>query len=62
MYKLRNKSRGMKEEGITLIALVVTIIVLLIIVGIVIAMLRKDGVIEKAKDAKEETVVSREIE
>lgn len=62
MYKLRNKSQGMKEEGITLIALVVTIIVLLIIVGIVIAMLRKDGVIEKAKDAKEETVVSREIE
>ncbi len=47
----------MKEEkGITLIALVVTIVVLLILAGTSIAMLAGDnGIIEQAKNAKTET-------
>ena len=45
-----------KEKGITLIALVVTIVVLLILAGISIAMLTgENGVISQAKNAKEAT-------
>ena len=45
-----------KEKGITLIALVVTIVVLLILAGISIAMLTGDnGIISQAKKAKEAT-------
>lgn len=47
------------EEGITLIALVITIIVLLILTGITIAMLTgNNGILTRANDAKIETVVS----
>lgn len=46
----------MKEKGITLIALVITIIVLLILAGISIAMLTGDnGLLTKASTAKEAT-------
>ena len=46
----------MKNRGITLIALVVTIIVLLILAGITIALVfGQNGVIKKAQDSKEET-------
>ena len=42
-----------KQEGITLIALVITIIVLLILAGVTIAMLTGDnGLLTRAKDAK----------
>ena len=52
------KSR--KERGITLIALVVTIIVLLILAGITIGALTGDnGIINKAKKAKEETEIAQ---
>ncbi len=45
-----------KEKGITLIALVVTIIVLIILVGVSINLvLGENGIIEKAKFAKEQT-------
>lgn len=43
-------------KGITLIALVVTIILLLILTGITIAQFTENGLLEKAKDAKEGTV------
>mgnify|MGYP002619046306 CR=1 FL=1 len=43
----------MKEKGITLIALVVTIVVLLILAGVSInALFGNSGIIEKAKDAQ----------
>lgn len=42
-----------KEKGITLVALVITIIVLLILAGVTISLVVSDnGVINKAKDAK----------
>ena len=42
-----------KEKGITLIALIITIIILLILAGVTIATLMGDnGLINKAKDAK----------
>ena len=45
-----------KEKGITLIALIVTIIVLIILAGVSINLiLGKNGLIEKAKFAKEKT-------
>ena len=44
------------QRGITLIALVITIIVLLILAGVSIAMLTGDnGILTKADDAKEQT-------
>lgn len=44
------------QRGITLIALVITIIVLLILAGVSIAMLTGDnGILTKANDAKEQT-------
>ena len=45
-----------KEKGITLIALVISIIVLLILAGVTIAALSGDnGILTRAKDAKEKT-------
>ena len=42
-----------KEKGITLVALVVTIVVLLILAGVSISLvLSNDGVINKAKESK----------
>ena len=50
----------MKNRGITLIALVVTIVVLLILAGITIALVfGQNGVIKKAQDSKEETVIEK---
>ena len=52
-----------KNKGITLIALVVTIIVLLILAGITINMLTSDnGIIKKALEAKQETEAAQEEE
>jgi len=43
-----------KEKGITLIALVITIVVLLILAGITVGTLNKDnGIIKEAKSSKE---------
>ena len=48
----------MKNKGITLIALVVTIVVLLILAGITISLVfGSNGVIQKAKDSKEQTEI-----
>ena len=50
----KNKRYSIKERGITLIALVVTIIVLLILAGITIQMvLGQNGLIQRTRDTKE---------
>ncbi|MFR2534576.1 MAG: hypothetical protein ACLS95_05035 [Clostridia bacterium] len=52
-----------KENGITLIALVITIIILIILAGISIGMLVGDnGIINKAREAKENTQKGQEQE
>ncbi len=52
-----------KHKGITLIALIITIIVLLILVGITIGTITGDnGLIKKAEKAKENTEISNEKE
>lgn len=51
-------TKGKKNEGITLIALVITIIVLLILAGITIATLTGDnGILTKTQIAREETIM-----
>ncbi len=51
--KAKNKRDYLKERGITLIALVVTIVVLLILAGVSInALFGDSGIINKAKDAQ----------
>ena len=59
-----NKKRiKTKEQGITLIALVITVIVLLILAGVSIAMLTgNDGILTQAQRAKELTEISSEEE
>ena len=49
---MKNKSR--KNEAITLIAMVVTIIILLILAGVGIQALTNTGLFEKSKKATEE--------
>lgn len=50
-----------EEKGITLVALVVTIVVLLILAGITINMVIGDnGIISKADEARDETIKSQE--
>lgn len=59
MNVLRNKG----QKGITLIALVVTIIVLIILAGISIIMLMgQNGILSRAVDAKEKTGITQEEE
>ena len=50
------------ENGITLVALVVTIIILLIISGVGITALTQTGLLEKAKEAKKITENATEEE
>ena len=51
------------QKGITLIALVITIIVLLILAGVSIAMLTGDnGILTRANEAKEDTAVAEAVE
>ena len=52
-----------KEKGITLIALIITIIVLLILAGVSIATITgENGLLERAKNAKEKTTISENDE
>ena len=66
--KLKSKTSRLKEmktspKGITLIALVITIIVLLILAGVSIAMLTGDnGILTQAKEAKEANIAGGEKE
>ena len=51
--KTKNKRNYLKEKGITLIALVVTIVVLLILAGVTMnAVFGDTGIIKKAQDAQ----------
>ena len=60
MYLEVNEMRiNKRDRGITLIALVVTIIVLLILAGVSISMLTgQNGILNRAADAKEKTEIS----
>ena len=58
-----NFNQKNKEKGITLIALVVTIIVLLILAGVTISMLTGDnGILKRANEAKKKTEIATEEE
>ena len=50
----------MKNKGITLVALVITIIILLILAGITISSLTNTGLFEKAKEARDKTANAAE--
>ena len=57
------KVKDNKEKGITLIALVITIIVLLILAGVSISMISsQDGILNKTTDAKEKMNNAEELE
>lgn len=59
---INNKSKN-KQKGITLIALVITIIVLLILAGVAISMLSgENGILRQAVKAKQETESATKIE
>ena len=59
----REKLKKHTNKGITLIALVITIIVLLILAGVSIAMLTgENGVLTKATQSKEQTEIAQEKE
>ena len=61
--KKRIKMKKNQEKGITLIALLITIIVLLILAGVTIATLTgENGILAKATDAKEQTEIGDEQE
>ena len=53
------KDKNMRNKGITLIALVITIIVLLILAGVTIATLTGDnGILTRANDSKKQTEIA----
>ncbi len=57
------KGKGRKNKGITLIALVITVIVLLILAGVSLAAIfGQDGILNKAQEAKDDTNVANEKE
>ena len=57
------REKDFKNRGITLIALVVTIVVLLILAGISISMLTgQNGILNRAAEAKEKTEISSKEE
>ena len=59
----KERIKILKDKGITLIALVITIIVLLILAGVSIAMLTgENGILTKAVDAGEKTKNTTEEE
>ena len=64
IYKMKQKEiKKLNNKGITLIALVITIIVLLILAGVSIAMLTgENGILTQAQRAKEQTSVAEEKE
>ena len=63
MSRFLKKEKRKQERGITLIALITTIIVLLILAGITIgAITGSNGIIGQAQSAKEETEISQEKE
>ena len=60
---MRTELKKLNNKGITLIALVITIIVLLILAGVSIAMLTgENGILTQAQNAKKETSIAEEKE
>ena len=60
---MKQKRISKQENGITLLALVITIIILLILAGITISAITGDnGIIRNAGQAKEETEIANEKE
>ena len=60
---MKNKQNIIKENGITLIALVITVIVLIILAGVTIAVLTGDnGILTRAWEAKNKTVEAQKKE
>ena len=54
--KLKEKNNNLKENGITLIALIVTIVILLILAGVTLnAVFSDNGIIKMARDAQTKT-------
>ena len=51
-----------KDKGITLIALIITIIVMLILVGVTLSVALNGGLITKAQEAKKQTIEAQEKE
>lgn len=51
-----------KKKGITLISLVITIVILLILAGVTILQLTNNGLLGRAKLAKESTISAQEKE
>ena len=64
MKNCKNVSRLIvkNSEGITLVALVITIVILLILAGISISTLTNTGIFEKAQDAKKKSLEADEKE
>ena len=61
MFNLKEKKEILKrEKGITLVALVVTIIILLILAGITISSLTETGIFQKASEAKRKSEEAEE--
>ena len=57
------KTEKQKNKGITLIALVITIIVLLILAGVTISTLTgENGIITRATSAKNQTIIAQDEE
>jgi len=59
---MQKKKINRKNKGITLIALVITIIVMLILVGVTISVSLNGGLFSTAKKATEETQIAQESE
>ena len=57
-----NKDKVKSFKGITLIALVITIIILLILAGVTINEIRNNGLFSKVINSKEETLKSQSLE
>ena len=56
---MRKEKRNQREKGITLIALIITIIVLLILAGVSIATLTgENGILTRANDSKKQTEIA----
>ena len=56
------KNKFLKDKGITLVALVITIIILLILAGISISALTQTGLFGKAKEAEQKSKAALELE
>lgn len=63
MKNIKNKVRYLKKcNGITMVALIVTIIVMLILVGVTVSVNYNGGIFNKAKEAKDNTEIIQEKE